>query len=156
MPSHILAAGTFGVELLLSLGEEIQIVRAVCLACPVEFVMPFHACPPHGMCRISIAVIDFVCEHIVLIPIRRPIIKAQFGAESGIITGEIVCAVQIGGIPLLRERVILVHLLEHLQIIILIVDGRVTQLFVIVPADNIAAGTGLIIETDTVVSYFGR
>ena len=156
MQSQILTAADFGIELFQGLGEEIHIVRSVRLAGPVKLVFPFHGCPPHGVHRICIAVIDLIREGIVLIPVGRPVIKAQFGAESGIITGVVICSVQIGGITVLRERMFLIHLKEYVQIIILIVDGRVTQLFVIVPADNIAAGTGLIIETDTVVSYFGR
>ena len=156
MQSQILTAGTLGLELLLGLGKEFQIVRPVLPACPVEFVFPFHACPPHGVGRICISVIDFVSEHIVLILVGSPVIEAEFGAESGVITAEVVGAVQIGGITVLRVGVVLVHLQKHVQIIILIVDGRVTQLFVIVPADNIAAGAGLVVVSNAVISDFCR
>ena len=156
MKPKILAARYFGVKLLNGLCEEIHIVRAVRFAGPVEFVLPFHGRPPHGVGRICVTVKNFICKNIVLILVRRPIINAQFRAESSIITAEVICAVQICGIPLLREGMILVHLQQHAQEIVLIGNGRIAQLFVVVPADNIAAGCRFIVITNAVVPYFDR
>ena len=108
------------------------------------------------MRRIRIAVIDFIREDIVLILVGRPIIKTEFRPESSVITAEVICAIQIGGIALLCKRVLFVHLQEHVQIIIFIVDGRVTKLLVIIPADNITAGAAFVIVSDAVVSDLGR
>ena len=51
----------------------------------------------------------------------------------------IVKAVQVGGIAFLRKGVIGMHLLQYVQIIILVVDGRISQFLIIIPADNVAA-----------------
>ena len=156
MQTHVLAAGAFGFELLIGLRKELHIVGTVPFSGPVKLVLPGHGCPPHGVLRIRVAVEDFIREDIVLILVRCPVIKAEFGAESGVITGEVTRAVQISGITLLREGMVFVHLLQHVEIIILIVDGRVTQFLVIIPADNISAGAGLVVEPDAVVSDPGR
>ena len=50
----------------------------------------------------------------------------------------------------------LIHLLENIQIIILIIDGRISQFFVIIPADNITAGACFVIKSNAVVPDFGR
>ena len=81
MQSHILAADYFGVELLQSLGEELEIVRSVLFADPVKLVLTLHGCPPHGMRGIRIAVIYLICKNIVLIFVRCPLIKVEFSPE---------------------------------------------------------------------------
>ena len=48
------------------------------------------------------------------------------------------------------------HLQKNIQIIILIVDGRISQFFVIIPADNIPAGARFVVESYAVVPDFGR
>ena len=156
MQPQILAAGHFCIELLQGLNEKLHIIRTVRFAGPVQFVFPFHGCPPHGMYRICITIIDFICENIVLILVWRPVVHVEFSAESSIISAEVIRSVQIGREALLRERVIPVHLQENAQIIILIVYGRISQLFVIIPADHITAGGGFVVISDAVVSYFGR
>ena len=50
----------------------------------------------------------------------------------------------------------MVHLKKHVQIVILIVNGRVTQFFVIVPADDITAGGRHVVVSDTVIPDFDR
>ena len=105
---------------------------------------------------IRIAVKYLICKNIVLILVRRPVIKVVFSPESSIITAEVICTVEVSRISLLRERVVPVHLEEHFQIIILIVDRRIAQFFVIIPADDVTARRRCIIVSDPVVSYLDR
>ena len=48
------------------------------------------------------------------------------------------------------------HLPEHLQIIFFIIDRRISQLFVIIPAYSITAVAGAVAVSDAVVSDSGR
>ena len=154
--SQILAAGDFGIELRHILGEHIQIVGSVLFAGPVKRVFPFHRCPPFGMSRIRIAIVDLICENVVLILIGHPVIQAEFGAEGHFITGEIVCAVQIGRIAFLRVGMVFMHLLKYMQIIFRVVDGRIPEFLIIIPAYDIASLGGLVAESYTVIPDLGR
>ena len=108
------------------------------------------------MRRVRIAVVYLICEDIVLILICCPVIEAEFGTEGRFETVRLFCPVQIGGISLLREGVVGIHLLQDIQIIVLAVNGRVAQFLVIVPADDIAAVGTPDAEADVVVSDPGR
>ena len=104
------------------------------------------------MLRIGIAVEDLVGKDAVLILVRGPVIQTDLGAEGRGVSGMVVDPEQIGGIALLRVRMIGVHLQEHVQIIVLVVDGRVAQLLVVIPADDVAPVIGLIVVSRAVDS----
>lgn len=105
------------------------------------------------MRRIGVAIIDLICEDVVLILVRRPVIETHFRAKGSGVTAHIVRTEEIGGITLFCERMFLVHPQERIQVIVLVVDGWVTQFTVMIPTENIAAGAGeSVAESDAIVS----
>lgn len=92
------------------------------------------------MRRIGVAIIDLICEDVVLILVRRPVIETHFRAKGSGVTAHIVRTEEIGGITLFCERMFLVHPQERIQVIVLVVDGWVTQFTVITHTSHTEKG----------------